>query len=74
MQPCEEALLRGAPLLGFALPLGVKYEVMEQEQKDQQKVTLLGFGAVLISIVAFLLLLCLITIAIRFVFALGAMG
>lgn len=47
---------------------------MEQEQKDQQKVTLLGFGAVLVSIVAFLLLLCLITIAIRFVFALGAMG
>ena len=46
----------------------------KDELKERIRVPLLGFSAVLMSIVAFLLLLYAITVVIRFVFALGQMG
>jgi uncharacterized membrane protein len=48
---------------------------MEKEEvKERIKVPVLGFSAVLASIGAFLLVLYIITIAIRFFFALGKLG
>ncbi len=46
----------------------------KEELKERIRVPLLGFSAVLISIVAFLLLLYAITVVIRFFFALGSLG
>lgn len=46
----------------------------KEELKERVRVPLLGFSAVLISIVAFLLLLYAITVVIRFFFALGSLG
>ena len=70
------------PLRG---PLALLYVAIKQEctritpmDKDELKerirVPLLGFSAVLMSIVAFLLLLYGITVVIRFLFALGSLG
>lgn len=46
----------------------------KDELKERIRVPLLGFSAVLASIVAFLLVLYVITIVIRFLFALGSLG
>lgn len=46
----------------------------KDELKERIRVPLLGFSAVLMSIVAFLLLLYGITVVIRFLFALGSLG
>lgn len=46
----------------------------KDELKERIRVPLLGFSAVLMSIVAFLVGLYAITIAIRFFFALGSLG
>ena len=43
----------------------------KDELKERIRVPLLGFSAVLMSIVAFLLLLYGITVVVRFLFALG---
>lgn len=48
---------------------------MEKEEvKQRVKVQVLGFSAVLVSIAAFLMGLYIITVAIRFFFALGQLG
>lgn len=44
---------------------------MDQEKKERFRVPILGFAAVIMSIAAFIVVLYLITIAIRFLFALG---
>lgn len=44
---------------------------MDKETKERMRVPLLGFAAVLVSIVAFVCLLYFITIVIRILFALG---
>lgn len=46
----------------------------KEELKERIRVPLLGFSAVLMSIVAFLLFLYAITVVIRFFFALGSLG
>ena len=46
----------------------------KDELKERSHVPLLGFSAVLMSIVAFLLLLYGITVVVRFLFALGSLG
>ena len=46
----------------------------KDELKERIRVPLLGFSAVLMSIVAFLLLLYGITVVVRFLFALGSLG
>lgn len=46
----------------------------KDELKERIHVPLLGFSAVLMSIVAFLLLLYGITVVVRFLFALGSFG
>ena len=44
---------------------------MKSEDKERMKVPVLGFAAVLVSIVAFIFLLYIITVAIRLLFAIG---
>ena len=46
----------------------------KDELKERIRVPLLGFSAVLMSIVAFLLLLYGITVVVRFLFALGSLA
>ncbi len=46
----------------------------KEEVKERIRVPFLGFAAVLMSIAAFLLGLYIVTVAIRFVFALGQLG
>ncbi len=46
----------------------------KEEIKERIRVPLLGFAAVLMSIAAFLLALYVVTVGIRFIFALGQLG
>lgn len=44
---------------------------MDREKKERLRVPVLGFAAVIMSILAFIVVLYLITVVIRFLFALG---
>lgn len=44
---------------------------MDREKKERLRVPVLGFAAVIMSLAAFIVVLYLITIVIRFLFALG---